>query len=184
MLLTSEDRTWKLRRFLRHIIISAAKMNDSRHAWQRVHYQMGRIKEVSLCQGSEEEIEKEIKTLKQNIADYIIKEKKLTGYTHFSPYQDLLDKVNVLDENIERYLKRCGPEKTVTTEGRFKQSIESHQERIQQLEQHIKRIDDEYKQLAQSDQYDKKTLARIKKRLLEYKQKFIQVKKRVAQEFP
>lgn len=183
-----EDRAITLRRFLRHVIIAAAKFNDSKHAWQRVNHQLNRIKEVSVCQGSEEEVEREIQQLKQNLQDYIQKEKKIKGipHTHFSAYQELLDKVNALDNRIEKYLHYCGQrqQKMDTVENRFKQRIQSHQERLSQVEQQIQRIEEEYARLAKTEGYDKKTLHALKKRLQDYKRKFLLVKKRVAEEFP
>lgn len=183
MLLTTPKRTVKLRRYLKHIIISAGKVQDSKLALQKVHNQIDKVKNLADLKGSKIELDKEIEGLKKHIGEFIRKDKKLKLSHHEPPYtmyQDLNDKISNLDRKLSLFvsLQEQRQEKFQKIEKNVRKKVQFNKEKIESVGFQIKRLEQEYKKIARSGKYDRPTLSKMKKRLDGYKKKLKTLKKK------
>ena len=104
---SEQERAPKLRRFLRHIIIASGKISESKQALLKVDRQLERVRSVSKSDASEQDLEQEIKKLREHIFEFIQKDKKLKGYHYTTTpqwYISLQGRLDVLESKLQRYM--------------------------------------------------------------------------------
>lgn len=178
---TEKQKVVKLRRFLRHLIISAGKIHTSKMALSQVHNQLDRIKNVSDLEGSESDMHSEITKLRELLDTFVRTDKRLKGYHHeppYSAYQDLNSRISNLDQKLALFmtLQEDRQAKFKKIEQKVKRGVETNKEKIDTIGNHIKKMEKEYARLEKTGKYSKKALDTLKRRLLSYKRKLRMVK--------
>ena len=174
-MMISDERTLRLRRYLRHIILTAGRISRSKRAMEGVHDQMRMVKAASTLGADHHVIHKEIDKLRDNFHDFLRADKKLRAYHHESSDSEnkLRDKIGNVERKLDLVidLQQNRQNKITSLEEKFQKRMTSQQEKLREVVDTIRNLEKEYRKLEKSGKYDKGTLKGMKKRIDEYKKK-------------